>query len=69
MDFKASLGICRNCQDKGGDHKLLVVPQDPELFEKNELMVIISAADFKELTHDLKKLIRFLESAKECVEE
>jgi|GEM_PF-3604177 len=50
MDFKASLGICRNCQDKGGDHKLLVVPQDPDLFEKNELVVIISAADFKEHT-------------------
>jgi hypothetical protein len=46
-----------------------VVPQDPELFEQNDLVVVISAANFKELTNDLKKLIKFLESAKECVEE
>jgi hypothetical protein len=64
MDFKASLGVCRDCQDKEGEEKLVVIPQDPELFDKNELVVIISAEKFRELSHDLTKLIEFMESAK-----
>lgn len=63
VNIKASVGICRG--NNQGKDKLVVIPQNPDDFKNNELVLIISAQDFKEFSKKANGIIRFVEGVKE----
>jgi hypothetical protein len=62
MNVKARVGICRKleCYDNG----LVIIPKDRELFEDNELVVVIGADDLSYFAENVNGLIKFMESVK-----
>lgn len=68
MNLRAVLGVIRKCGDYRGKYsnKKVIIPQNPELFDENELVIIIKAEDFQEISNDLKGLIKVMDSAREC---
>ncbi len=62
MDLKSSLGIC--AMDQGPEGKLVVIPQDADMFEENQVVVLVSASDFESFTDEMKVLIKLVKSAK-----
>jgi hypothetical protein len=61
MNFKATMGICRNINS---EEKMVVVPQEMDLLEENQLVVIISSEDFIKLAENFKEGFEFLETIK-----
>ena len=66
LNIKAGVGVCREIDDAA---KLVVVPKDPEEFEDNELVLIISVKDFKKFSREINGIINFMESIKELEDE
>ena len=67
MDIKSSVGICTKLQDFGG--KLVVIPQDSDMFEENQIVVLLAAKDFESFTDEIKALVKFVESAQKVSED
>lgn len=63
MNIKATMGICREI--KQGKDKLMVIPKDPEEFENNELVLIVSAQDFINFSEEATSVIKFINGIKE----
>ena len=63
MNLKASIGICRKTDNY--DDKLVVLPKDPDIFDNNEFVVIISADEFSNFTEGINGLINFMKSVKQ----
>jgi len=57
------MGICREI--KQGKDKLMVIPKDPEEFENNELVLIVSAQDFINFSEEATSVIKFINGIKE----
>ena len=66
MNLKTSVGICTKVQ---GNEKLVILPQDPDIFEENQAVVIIGGIDFENFADDMSALIKFVESAKKISED
>ncbi len=62
MNLKSSVGVCTNIH--GSEGKMVIVPQDPDMFEKNQVVVLFTADDLKNFTKDMNALINFLEAVK-----
>lgn len=54
---------------QGSDGKLVIIPQDPEKFEENQVVVLLAANDFKSFTDEMKALINFVQSAQTVSED
>ncbi len=67
MDIKSSVGICTKLQDFGG--KLVVIPQDSDMFEENQIVVLLAAKDFESFTDEIKALVKFVESVQKVSED
>jgi hypothetical protein len=67
MDLKSSVGICSKVQ--GSDGKLVIIPQDPEMFKENQVVVLLAASDFESFTDEMKSLINFVQSAQTVSED
>lgn len=63
MNLKASVGICRKTDNY--DDKLVILPKDPDIFDNNEFVVVISADEFSNFTDGINGLIKFMESVKQ----
>ncbi len=63
MNLKASVGICRKTDHY--DDKLVILPKDPDIFDNNEFVVIISADEFSNFTDGISGIIKFMESVKQ----
>jgi hypothetical protein len=61
MNLKSSVGICSKIQ--GNDGKLVIIPQDADMFEENQTVVLVAASDFENFTHEMNALIKFVQSA------
>jgi len=66
MDLKSSVGICSRVQ---GYDKLVIIPQDPEKFNENQVIVLVAASDFESFTDEMKALIKFVQSAQTISDE
>ncbi|MFZ0443010.1 MAG: hypothetical protein WAL81_10275 [Methanobacterium sp.] len=60
MDLKSSIGICSKVE---GYDKLVIIPQDPEKFNENQVIVLVAANDFESFTDEMGALIKFVRSA------
>ncbi len=67
MDLKSSVGICSKVQCSDG--KLVIIPQDPEKFKENQVVVLLAASDFQSFTDEMKSLITFVQSAQTVSED
>ena len=65
VDLKTSVGICANVE---GDDKVVIIPQDPDMFDENQVVVIIAGSDFENFTEDMHALIKLVETAKKVKE-
>ena len=45
MNLKSSVGICSKIQ--GTDGKIVIIPQDADMFEENQTVVLVAASDLK----------------------
>jgi hypothetical protein len=61
MDLKSSIGICSKINDSDG--RMVVIPQDSDMFEENQVVVLITANDFENFTNDINALIKLVKSA------
>ena len=61
MDLKSSIGICSKV--KGSDGKMVVIPQDADMFEENQVVVLITANEFENFTDEINSLIKLVKSA------
>ncbi len=66
MDLKSSIGICSKVE---GYDKLVIIPQDPEKFDENQVIVLVAASDFESFTDEMKALIKFVRSAQTVSED
>lgn len=64
MDLKTSVGLCAKVQGE-----LVIIPQDVDKFKENQVVVLVAASDFKNLTDEMKVLIKFVESAQTEIKE
>jgi len=64
MNLKSSVGICSKIQ--GSDGKLIIIPQDADMFEENQ---VVAASDFENFTDEMKALIKFVQSAQTISED
>ncbi|MGB7968778.1 MAG: hypothetical protein WCF28_04305 [Methanobacterium sp.] len=64
MDLKTSVGVCGKVQGE-----LVIIPQDDDMFKENQVVVLVAADDFKNLTDEMKTLIKFVESAQTVIKE
>jgi hypothetical protein len=67
MNLKSSVGICSKIQ--GSDGKLIIIPQDADMFEENQVVVLVAASDFENFTDEMKALIKFVQSAQTISED
>jgi hypothetical protein len=63
MDFKATMGICRKVDS---EEKIVIVPQEADIFEENELVVVINSKEFMKLL-DIKDRCDFMETIKKDI--
>ena len=61
MNLKSSVGICSKIQ--GTDGKIVIIPQDADMFEENQTVVLVDASDFENFTDEMNALIKFVKSA------
>jgi hypothetical protein len=61
MNLKSSVGICSKIQ--GSDGNIVIIPQDADMFEENQAVVLVAASDFENFTDEMKVLIKFVQSA------
>ena len=61
MDLKSSIGICSKVKDSDG--RIIVIPQDADMFEENQIVVLITDNDFKNFTDEINALIKLVKSA------
>ena len=67
MDLKSSIGICSKVKDSDG--RMVVIPQDADMFEENQVVVLITANDFEDLTYEINALIKLVKSAQTHLED
>ncbi|WP_048191841.1 hypothetical protein [Methanobacterium sp. SMA-27] len=67
MDLKSSIGICSKVKDSDG--RMVVIPQDADMFEENQVVVLITANDFEDLTDEINALIKLVKSAQTHLED
>lgn len=67
MDLKSSIGICSKVKDSDG--RMVVIPQDADMFEENQVVVLITANDFEDLTDEINALIKLVKSAQIYLED
>jgi hypothetical protein len=63
MDFKATMGICRKVDS---EEKIVIVPQEADILEENELVVVINSKEFMKLL-DIKDRCDFMETIKKDI--
>jgi len=61
MELKSSIGICSKVKDSDG--RMVVIPQDVDMFEENQVVVLITANDFENFTDEINSLIKLVKSA------
>jgi len=66
MDLKSSIGICSKFEDADG--KIVVIPQDSDMFEENQVVVLITANDLVNFTNEINTLVKLVESAQTSLE-
>lgn len=62
MEIKATVGVCTYLRTNNED-QLVVVPKDIEMFEENQVVLVISAAEFENLSSELKSVINMVRDA------
>ncbi|ADZ08465.1 hypothetical protein Metbo_0213 [Methanobacterium lacus] len=62
MEIKATVGVCTKLKNNNED-QLVVVPKDGEMFEKNQVVLVISAAEFENLSSELQSMINMVKGA------
>lgn len=62
MEIKATVGVCTSLKTNNED-QLVVVPKNGELFEENQVVLVISASEFENLSSELKSVINMVKSA------
>ncbi|MTK63487.1 MAG: hypothetical protein F8N15_02860 [Methanobacterium sp.] len=67
MEIKATVGVCTKLKNNNED-RMVVVPNDGEMFEENQMVLVISAEEFENLSCELKSMINMVEGA-QAVEE
>jgi hypothetical protein len=67
MDIKANVGICTKFHGK--ESKMVVIPQDEEMFEENQVVILLSAEDIEGVYDEIKSLINFIKSAQSISED
>ena len=67
MNLKSSIGICSKVKDSDG--RMVVIPQDADMFEENQVVVLITANDFEDLTYEINALIKLVKSAQTHLED
>lgn len=61
MNFKATMGICRQIDS---EEKMVIVPQEIDSLEENQLVVVISSEEFIKIAENFKDRFEFIESVK-----
>ena len=64
MDFKATMGICRKVDS---EEKIVIVPQEADILEENQLVVIINSEEFIKLLDNFKDRFEFMETIKKDI--
>jgi hypothetical protein len=67
MEINSTVGICTKIQDSEG--KLVVVPQDVDMFEENQVVILLSAKEFESFSDEIKSFINFVKSAQSVTED
>jgi len=62
MEIKATVGVCTNLKTNNED-QLVVVPKDGKMFEENQVVLVISAAEFENLSSEFKSVINMVKGA------
>jgi hypothetical protein len=65
MNLKATMGVCRK-----GEYpeKMVVIPQDPDMLEDNQIVLIVSAEEFIKLADNTKDLAKYIKTVQEMKE-
>ncbi|GAB4308283.1 MAG: hypothetical protein Kow0019_04650 [Methanobacteriaceae archaeon] len=61
MKFNASIGVCRRNEN---NKEVLIIPKEPDLYEDNDLVLLINSKDFFKLSEDMSKLVKLIEEIK-----
>ena len=61
MEIKSTVGICTKLNDK--DDKLVIIPQDGDIFEENQVVILLSATEFENFSEEVKSFINMIKSA------
>jgi hypothetical protein len=67
MEINSTVGICTKIQSSDG--KLVVVPQDEDMFEENQVVILLSANEFESFSDEIKSFINFVKSAQSVTED
>ncbi len=67
MEIKSTVGICTKLHDK--EDKLVVIPQDGEMFEENQVVILFSATEFENFSDEIKSFINMVKSAQTVTED
>lgn len=67
MEINSTVGICTKIQDSEG--KLVIVPQDEDMFKENQVVILLSANEFESFSDEIKSFINFVKSAQSVTEE
>jgi hypothetical protein len=67
MEINSTVGICTKIQDSEG--KLVIVPQDEDMFEENQVVILLSANEFESFSDEIKSFINFVKSAQSVKED
>lgn len=64
MEIKATVGVCTYRKDDDED-QLVVVPKDGDLFDENQVVLVISADEFENFSSQFKSVINMVKGAQE----
>jgi len=67
MEIKSTVGICTKLNDK--DDKLVVIPQDGDMFEENQVVILLSATEFENFSEEVTSFINMIKSAQTVTED
>ena len=67
MEIKSTVGICTKLDDN--DDKLVVIPKDGEMFEENQVVILLSATEFENFSEEVKSFINMIKSAQDIIED
>jgi hypothetical protein len=62
MEIKATVGVCTKLKNNNED-QIVVVLKDGEKFEENQVVLVISATEFENLSSELKSMINMVKDA------